>query len=131
MGAENVYLPNQTHVQSATSPESFAAQYEFLNGAPPATTSILPEARVQLSGRAVIFPQNLGVDDATLEIFEVDGATGARLHPPPTPPTRSRARSARSGRSTRSAAGTTSSSSCATTPARTTSTPSRSYAVTS
>ena len=43
-------LPNQTHVQSATSPESFAAQYEFLNGAPPATTSILPEARVQLVG---------------------------------------------------------------------------------
>ena len=42
VGAENVYLPNQTHVQSATSPESFAAQYEFLNGAPPATTTSCP-----------------------------------------------------------------------------------------
>ena len=31
----------------------------------------------------MIFPQNLGVDDATLEIFEVDGATGARLRPAP------------------------------------------------
>ena len=31
----------------------------------------------------MIFPQNLGVDDATLEIFEVDGATGARLRPDP------------------------------------------------
>ncbi len=83
VGAENVYLPNQTHVQSATSPESFAAQYEFLNDAAPATTAILPEVRVQLAGRAVIFPQNSGVDDATLEIYEVDGATGGRLHVAP------------------------------------------------
>ena len=70
-------------MQVATSAESFAAQYEFLNDAPPATTSILPEVRVQLGGRAVIFPQSIGVDDATLEIFEVDGATGARLHAAP------------------------------------------------
>jgi hypothetical protein len=79
VGAQNVYFPNQTHVQSATSAESFAAQYAFFNGAPPATTVILPEPRVQLGGRAVIFPQNIGVDDATLQIFEVDGATGGRL----------------------------------------------------
>jgi pimeloyl-ACP methyl ester carboxylesterase len=82
-GAENVYFPNQTHVQVATSAESFAAQYEFLNDAPPATTAILPEVRVQLAGRAVIFPQNLGVDDATLQIFEVDAATGGRLRTDP------------------------------------------------
>ncbi len=83
VGAENVYFPNQTHVQVATSAESFAAQYEFFNGAPPATTEILPEPHVQLAGRAVIFPQNLGVDDATLQIFAVDGASGARLRDEP------------------------------------------------
>src|SRR5262245_546582 len=83
VGATNVYFPTQTHVQSATSAESFAAQYEFFTGSPPATTDILPEPRVQLAGRAVIFPQNLGVDDATLQIFEVDGATGARLSTDP------------------------------------------------
>lgn len=79
VGAQNVYFPDQTHVQVATSAESFAAQYTFFNGAPPATTEILPEPRVQLAGRAVLFPQNLGVDDATLQIFEVAGDTGARL----------------------------------------------------
>src|SRR5262249_11698088 len=83
VGATNVYFPTQTHVQSATSAESFAAQYEFFTGSPPATTDILPEPRVQLAGRAVIFPQNLGVDDATLQIFEVDGDTGARLNADP------------------------------------------------
>jgi pimeloyl-ACP methyl ester carboxylesterase len=83
VGGENAYFPNQTHVQVATSAESFVAQYEFLNDASPATTAITPEVRVQLAGRAVIFPQNVGVDDATLEIYEVDGATGARLRPGP------------------------------------------------
>ena len=83
VGAENIYFPTQTHVQVATSAESFAAQYEFFNDAAPATTDILPEPRVQLAGRAVIFPQNLGVDDATLAIFEVDGDTGARLNDDP------------------------------------------------
>ena len=38
---------------------------------------------MQLAGRAVIFPQNIGVDDATLQIFEVDGATGGRLRTDP------------------------------------------------
>jgi len=83
VGAENVYFPNQTHVQVATSAESFAAQYEFFNDAPPVTTDILPEPRVQLAGRVVLFPQNQGVDDATLDVFEVDGATGARLRTDP------------------------------------------------
>ncbi len=83
VGAQNVYFPNQTHVQVATSAQSFAAQYEFFTGAPPMTTDILSEPRVQLAGRAVIFPQNVGVDAATLEIFEVDGATGSRLHVAP------------------------------------------------
>jgi pimeloyl-ACP methyl ester carboxylesterase len=83
VGAKNVYFPNQTHVQVATSAESFAAQYEFFNDRPPATTDILPEPNVQLAGRAVIFPQNIGVDDATLQIFEVDGDTGARLSDDP------------------------------------------------
>ena len=78
VGATNVYFPNQTHVQSATSAESFAAQYQFFTGSPPATTDILPEAHVQLAGRVVFFPQNLGID-GTLQIFEVNGGTGARL----------------------------------------------------
>jgi len=80
VGATNVLLPGQFHVQSATSPEAFAAMYEFFTGEPPATTDILPvpPGLVRLAGRAVFFPANQGVGDAIVEIWEVDGATGFR-----------------------------------------------------
>ena len=73
-------LSPQTHVQVATSAESFAAQYEFFTGEAPETTLVLPEppGQVQISGRAVEFPQNIGAAGATLEIWEVDSKTGAR-----------------------------------------------------
>ena len=81
-GAQNVYIPDQTHVQVATSRESFAEMYRFFNeGEAPATIDIVPDASgvAQLSGRAVNFPANSGITDATLEIYEVDPATGTRL----------------------------------------------------
>jgi pimeloyl-ACP methyl ester carboxylesterase len=81
VGATNVLLPGQYHVQSATSPEAFAEMYRFFTGNDPATTNIIPEppGQVRLAGRAVFFPANQGVGDATLEIWEVNGATGARI----------------------------------------------------
>lgn len=85
VGATNVLLPGQFHVQSATSAEAFAAMYEFFTGEPPATTDILPvpPGQVRLAGRAVFFPANMGVGDATVEIWEVDDATGARKYDEP------------------------------------------------
>jgi pimeloyl-ACP methyl ester carboxylesterase len=85
VGATNVLLPGQYHVQSATSAEAFAEMYEFFTGEAPATTDILPQppGQVRLAGRAVFFPANQGVGDATLEIWEVDGATGARKYATP------------------------------------------------
>ena len=85
VGAINVLLPGQFHVQSATSAEAFAAMFEFFTGEPPATTDILPEppGQVELAGRAVFFPQNIGVGDATVEIWEVDGVTGFRINEEP------------------------------------------------
>jgi pimeloyl-ACP methyl ester carboxylesterase len=68
----------QSHVEVVSSPESFARQYEHFLGAPPATTDILPEPDPQIAGRAVNFPANSGTDGATLELWEVDAATGAR-----------------------------------------------------
>jgi len=70
----------QTHVESATSPESFAFQYEFFLGEEPKTNLILPEppGQVKISGRAVDFPANTGVDGATVEIFRIDADTGER-----------------------------------------------------
>ena len=85
VGGNNVRLSPQTHVQVATSAESFAAQYAFFTGSEPETTLVLPEppGQVAISGRAVLFPQNSGAAGATLEIWEVNGRTGARKDPAP------------------------------------------------
>ena len=80
-GASNVTIPNQTHVQSATSPESFAEMFKFFTGQPPRTTNIVPEhGRITIAGRAVLFPQNVGVPaGTTLAIWRVRSATGQRI----------------------------------------------------
>ena len=80
VGGNNVRLSPQTHVQVATSAESFAAQYQFFTGEAPLTTLVLPEppGQVQISGRAVEFPQNVGAAGATVEVWEIDASTGAR-----------------------------------------------------
>ena len=133
VGAENVYSPEpDARAGRPPRPESFAAQYEFLNGAPPATTDILPEPRVQLAGRAVIFPQNLGVDDATLR--DLRGRRRHRRAAAPGP--RRHLRALEPGRRLRAVRGDRRPAlrvraSCATARGRTTSTPSRSYAATS
>ena len=76
-GAENVTIANQTHVQVATSAESFRPMYRFFTGHRP-RRDISPERWITLSGRAQLFPQNTGVGDRTLEVWEVSGPTGQR-----------------------------------------------------
>jgi pimeloyl-ACP methyl ester carboxylesterase len=85
VGAENVWLQNQTHVQCATSAEAFSAMYLFLTGKEPKTNRILPDfyGQIDLAGRAVLFPQNSGVDGAVLQIHEISGYTGRRIHRTP------------------------------------------------
>jgi pimeloyl-ACP methyl ester carboxylesterase len=81
VGGNNVYFNGtQSHVEAATSPQSFAAQYRFFTGEDPKTTMILPEppGQVEVAGRAVNFPQNAGIDGGTVRIWEVNPATGAR-----------------------------------------------------
>jgi pimeloyl-ACP methyl ester carboxylesterase len=82
VGATNVYLADQSHTQVVTSAETFVELYRFLTGRSPRTTAILPQApgEVRLSGRAVLFPSNLGVSGARLEIYEVHRRSGARRH---------------------------------------------------
>lgn len=73
-------FPDHGHVEVATSPESFRAQHEFLLGRPPEVVEIVPQSSpVEISGRAVRFPSNEGAEGATLEIWEVDAGTGARI----------------------------------------------------
>jgi pimeloyl-ACP methyl ester carboxylesterase len=78
---DNFYFGTKSHTQTATSPEAFAVMYEFFTGAPPATTDVVPEppGHVMVSGRAVFFPENIGYDGATVEVWRVDAATGHRI----------------------------------------------------
>jgi pimeloyl-ACP methyl ester carboxylesterase len=87
-GATNVTVPDQTHVQSATSPQSFAEMFRFFTGRSPRTTDIVPEhGKITIGGRAELFPQNVGVPAGTsLTIWRVKGSNGRRIgHPVATP----------------------------------------------
>ena len=79
-GAQNVTIPNQTHVQVATSEESFKPIFKFLIGQGPDTTNIKQgKKKVTVSGRAVVFPQNTSVPAGTeLELWRLKPATGER-----------------------------------------------------
>jgi pimeloyl-ACP methyl ester carboxylesterase len=80
VGAQNYYAPDQSHVQVATSAETFAQIYRFFTGHESKTTDVVPEpGRIRLSGEANVFPQNQGADGFTLRIFEID-RRGRREH---------------------------------------------------
>lgn len=84
MGSVNTHLPDETHVQVATSEASFAAQFEFLTGTAPERVRILPRrGDVAVSGRAVYFPANVGAEGTRLQIWEVDADSGERLDSDP------------------------------------------------
>jgi pimeloyl-ACP methyl ester carboxylesterase len=78
---DNFYYGTKSHTETATSPEAFADMYEFFVGQAPATTDVVPEppGRVRVAGRAVIFPENVGYDGATVEVWRIDAATGHRI----------------------------------------------------
>ncbi|NLV16032.1 MAG: hypothetical protein GXY50_02310 [Syntrophomonadaceae bacterium] len=79
-GGINITLEDQSHVEVATSSQSFVEMYNFFNGNSPATSEIVSESgdQVELAGRAVLFPQNTGPANTELEIWEIDGTTGYR-----------------------------------------------------
>jgi pimeloyl-ACP methyl ester carboxylesterase len=76
-GATNVTIPNQTHVEVATSVESFVPMFKFFTGRLP-RHNIARQRHITLAGRAQLFPENVGVGDRTLQIWEVKGSTGQR-----------------------------------------------------
>jgi pimeloyl-ACP methyl ester carboxylesterase len=80
-GATNVTIPNQTHVQVATSAQTFGAIYRFFRGRRPETTRITRQRGkyVKVAGRAVLFPQNSGATNATLRIWKVKPLTGRHI----------------------------------------------------
>jgi hypothetical protein len=70
-GAENVTMPDMTHVQSATSSQTFQQVFKFLRNRLP-LRDIVPQKRIQLAGKALEFPQNTGLAGDTVEVWPVN-----------------------------------------------------------
>jgi hypothetical protein len=70
-GAENVTIPNQTHVQTCTSAESFYQYYKFLRGVAP-RRDLKKQKEIHVAGKAVNFPQNTGLEGGTVQVWPVD-----------------------------------------------------------
>ena len=74
-GAENVTIPNATHVQTSTSAETFQQIYKFFRGTAPAH-DIVPQKNVILAGKALEFPQNSGLIGDTVQIWPLNSNGG-------------------------------------------------------
>src|SRR2546423_2225112 len=70
-GAQNVTIPDQTHVQTCTSAEPFGAYYRFLTGHKPTNDIVAQSGPVQVAGKALNFPQNTGLLGATVQVWPV------------------------------------------------------------
>ena len=79
VGATNVTLEGQEHIEAATSEEAFAAMHEFFTGRRPFTTRIIPEIFPRISGEVNFFPSNEGIAGAQLDVWWVNGHTGERI----------------------------------------------------
>ena len=79
-GATNAMIPGKDHYQIATSKESFAAVWQFFHNSPPATLEITPQGPlVCIAGKVLYFGENTPLENAKVEIWEVDPATGVRV----------------------------------------------------
>ena len=85
-GAQNVVIPNIDHRETSYSAPAFEATYRFITGRAPATTAVVPEAAVTLSGMVTgsgvnpldpktgNFSNNLPVPGAKVEVYAVQAA---------------------------------------------------------
>lgn len=81
-GAKNVVLPARDHHEVSFHAQAFAQTYEFITGRAPATLDFAAQARPVLDGKLSGIgpggPDNLPLVGATLQVFAVDAASGAR-----------------------------------------------------
>jgi pimeloyl-ACP methyl ester carboxylesterase len=71
-GAENVTMPDMTHVQSATSAQTFIQIFKFLRGKLPGHDIVPMKGKIQVAGKALEFPQNSGLIGSTVEVWPVN-----------------------------------------------------------
>jgi pimeloyl-ACP methyl ester carboxylesterase len=70
----------QSHVEAATSAESFRRQYQHFTGQAPQTINITPEEDIQISGKALEFSLNTPVAGVTqARAYETDPNSGLRV----------------------------------------------------
>jgi len=81
-GADNEVLSGRDHRETAFHPQAFALAYAFITGHAPKTLDIVPAAPVVLDGKisgvGAAGPDNLPLAGATVDVYAVDAATGAR-----------------------------------------------------
>jgi triacylglycerol lipase len=74
-GATNVALNGADHYEVATRADGFEAMYKFFNnGAAPATTSIISESGIKISGKVLKLGENEAIGGAEVKIFELDNS---------------------------------------------------------
>jgi triacylglycerol lipase len=82
-GAENVVIPGIDHRETAFSAPAFAQMVRFITGHAPARPDIAAESALVLDGKVSDVQggvaTNLPVAGATVEIYQVSAATGARI----------------------------------------------------
>jgi uncharacterized protein/lipase/lipase (class 2) len=71
-GATNVTIPNQTHVQTCTSAQSFVEYYKFLTGHRPGRDIVRQSGSIQVAGKALNFPENGGSAGTTVQVWRVN-----------------------------------------------------------
>jgi pimeloyl-ACP methyl ester carboxylesterase len=81
---ENPDIGYKDHVGVLTCKESFAAMYAFFNdGAAPLHPDVVPEDHIEVSGFYKDFSDNTPHVGIAIDIYEVNDATGKRLHDKP------------------------------------------------
>jgi pimeloyl-ACP methyl ester carboxylesterase len=82
-GATNVTIPNQTHVQTCTSAQSFVEYYKFLTRRRPARDIVREKGLIDVAGKTLNFPENSGALGTTVEVWRVN-PNGQRIGAAPT-----------------------------------------------
>lgn len=83
-GATNISFTDLDHYQVATSAATFEKMFAFFNGgSTPSTSAIVPENLIELEGRVVTLGENKAQVGATIEIYEVNPASGQRVRATP------------------------------------------------
>lgn len=70
-GTQNVTIPDQTHVQTCSSAESFLAYYKFLTGRRPAHDIVRQSGLIRVAGKALDFPRNTGLSGTRVQIWRL------------------------------------------------------------